>query len=223
MLRAAAAFAGLDVTGPSVLVPGAPSTAALSWEPVLAATIQRVGPGAQERRAGRSWLACLVTTSSGHAYRGTLAQGFGPGRIPDEYGLCWNGTDLDEAVNLIPCDDVHSTQLMAIGSGGDRSLVSQADLAAACRDITTALMRTELPVQAGELVTVIDVTDGDDTTPNAPLTVGCFAAATGRANSTAASSVLVIVRCRSRAEPGTVAGCAPTLGGCHADGRAPPW
>ena len=58
--------------------------------------------------------------------------------------------------------------------------MSQADLAAACRDITTALMRTELPVQAGELVTVIDVTDGDDTTPNAPLTVGCFAAATGQ-------------------------------------------
>jgi hypothetical protein len=177
--RAAAAFAGLDVTGPSVAVPGAPSTNALSWEPAIGATIQRVVPGDEERRAGRSWLACLVTTSSGHTYRGTLAQGFGSGRVPDEYGLCWNGTDLDEAVDLIPCDQVHSTQLLAVGSARDRSLVSQADLEAACRDIATVLMRTERPVDAGELVTVVDVTDDVDT-PDAPLTVGCLAAAAGQ-------------------------------------------
>jgi len=178
--RAAAAFAGLDVTGPSVAVPGAPSTGALSWEPTIGATIQRVAPGDEERRAGRSWLACLVTTSSGQTYRGTLAQGFGTGRIPDEYGLCWNGTDLDEAVSPIPCDEVHSTQLMAVGSAGDRSLVSEVDLAAICQEITTVLMRTELPVRSGELVTAIDVTDGGDTTSDAPPTVGCFAAATGQ-------------------------------------------
>lgn len=110
------------------------------------ATIQRVAPGDEERRAGRSWLACLVTTSSGQTYRGTLAQGFGTGRVPDEYGLCWNGTDLDDEVNLIPCDQPHSNQLLAIGSATDRSLVAQVDLEAACRDIATVLMRTDLPV-----------------------------------------------------------------------------
>ncbi len=178
--RATAAFAGLEVAGPSVAVPGAPSTGALSWEPTIGATIQGVAPGDEERRAGRSWRACLVTTSRGQTYRGTLAQGFGTGRVPDEYGLCWNGTDLDDEVNLIPCDQPHSNQLLAIGSATDRSPVAQVDLEAACRDIATMLMRTELPVQSGELVTAIDVTEGGDATPDAPLAVGCLSGAAGQ-------------------------------------------
>ena len=118
-----------------------------------------------------------MTTSSGDTYRGTLAQGFGSGRVPDEYGLCWNGTDLDEACQP---DPVPAGAYHPVAGGrcppGIARWCRQDDLESACRDVATVLMRTERPVQAGELVSV-DRRDRRwrNHTPDAPLTVGCFA------------------------------------------------
>jgi len=175
-----AGYAGLKVDGTTVTLAAVPPTDRLSWEPVVGANTQLVVPGDEERRAGRSWWVCLVTPLDGGSYRGTLAQGFVSGRIPDVYGVCWNGTDLDEQVDLLGCGRPHSAQLLAIGVAPDRSRVSTNDLQSACVDVATAIMRTDRPVRAGELAAVLDIVTSDGaSTPDAPLTAGCFVAAVG--------------------------------------------
>jgi len=176
--RGASAFAGLDVSGPYPTLAGAPSTDPVTWAPAVAANIQRVHPDDEERRAGRSWLACLVTPAIRGSYRGTLEQAFVSGQLPEEFGVCWNGADLEQSGDLIPCGEPHSAQLLAIGDASDRSLVSLDELQSACRAVATLVMRTDRPVEVGELATVIDVAD-DGASADAPLTAGCFATAAG--------------------------------------------
>ncbi len=175
-----ARYAGLVVTGTTVTLAGLPPTDLLSWEPIVGAMTREVVPDDEERRAGRTWRVCMASPLDGGTYRGTLAQGFASGRVPDEFGVCWNGTDLDGPADLLQCSRPHSAQLLAIGVAPDRSRVSIDDLQSACRDVAKAMMRTDRPVQAGELAVVLDVVTSDGaSTPDAPLTAGCFASAAG--------------------------------------------
>jgi len=176
--RGAAAFAGLDMSGPYPTLAGAPPTDPVAWAPAIGANVQRVRPDDEARRAGQSWQACLVTPAERGSYRGTLEKAFVSGQVPEEFGLCWNGTDLEQQGDLIACREPHLAQLLALGDATDRSLMSLDELQSACRAVATLVMRTDRPVQAGELATVLDVVD-DGAGSDAPLTAGCFATAVG--------------------------------------------
>jgi hypothetical protein len=82
--RGAAAFAGLDVSGPYPTLAGAPPTDPVTWAPAVGANIQRVRPDDEERRAGQSWQACLVTPADPGSYRGALEQAFVSGQVPED-------------------------------------------------------------------------------------------------------------------------------------------
>jgi len=133
--RGAAAFAGLDVSGPLPTLAGAPPTDPVTWAPAVGANIQRVRPDDEARRAGQSWQACLVTPAERGSYRGTLEKAFVSGQVPEEFGLCWNGTDLEQQGDLIACREPHLAQLLALGDATDRSLVPLDELQSACRAV----------------------------------------------------------------------------------------
>jgi len=178
--RQAAEFAGLDTAGSQATVRGAPNIEGISWAPTVGFDARRVVPGDDERRAGQTWVACLVVPIAPVTYHGTVGRGFESGMIPDEFGLCWDGTDLDRDVALIGCDRPHPAELLATGRVYDRSAVATADITQSCRQMAAAIMGVGDPTAGGELVTVIDPVQSDGArAPNAPQSVGCFVAASG--------------------------------------------
>ena len=175
--RAVAAFAGLDPSSPRPTIPGAPLFEHISWAPTLGFDPYRVVPGDEERAAGRTWSRCLVAPIVRRSYQGTLAQAFQTGQLPGEFGLCWNGTDLDRAIDLIPCDEPHVAELLATAFVDDRSLVTRDDYQRTCGQMAALIMRTDAPILSGDLTAVIDpVTSDGQSLPASPQTVGCFVA-----------------------------------------------
>ena len=175
--RSVAAFAGLDPTSPRPTIPGAPRFEHISWAPTLGFDPYRVVPGEEERAAGRTWSRCLVAPIVHRSYQGTLAQAFQTGQMPGEFGLCWGGTDLDLAIDLIRCDEPHAAELLATAFVDDRSLVTRDDYQRTCGQMAALIMRTDAPIAGGELTAVIDpVTSDGQSLPTSPQTVGCFVA-----------------------------------------------
>ena len=175
--RAVAAFAGLDPTSPRPTIPGTPRFEHISWAPTLGFDPYRVVPGDEERAAGRTWTLCLVAPIVHRSYEGTVAQAFQTGEMPGEFGLCWGGTDLDRAIDLIRCDEPHAAELLATAFVDDRSLVTRADYQRTCGQMAALIMRTNAPIAGGELTAVIDpVTSDGQSLPTSPQTVGCFVA-----------------------------------------------
>ena len=91
--------------------------------------------------------------------------------------MCWNGTDLDRAIDLIPCDEPHLAELLATAFVDDRSLVTRDDFQRTCGQMVALIMRTDVPILSGDLTAVIDpVTSDGQSLPASPQTVGCFVA-----------------------------------------------
>ncbi len=173
--RAVAAFAGLDPSSPRPTIPGTPPFEHISWAPTLGFDPYRVVPGQEERAAGRTWSRCLAAPIVHRSYQGTLAQAFQTGQLPGEFGLCWSGTDLDRAIDLIPCDEPHVAELLATAFVEDRSLVTRDDYQRTCGQMAALIMRTDAPILSGDLTAVIDpVTSDGQSLPTSPQTVGCF-------------------------------------------------
>lgn len=175
----AAEFAGLELSGRSMIVPGLPATGPLFWSPTIGFHPYLVVPGVKERSAGRSWSACLVVPSGRLGYHGTLRAAFTTGQFPVDYGLCWSGSDLDMAPRLLDCTALHSAELLATGWVRDRSQVSRDEMDAECLRLAATMMRTGDPTRQGALQIVLDPVRRDGAaTPDAPMSVGCFAQAT---------------------------------------------
>jgi len=174
---AVATFAGLDPTSPRPTIPGTPSFEHISWAPTLGFDPYRVVPGEEERAAGRRWSRCMVAPIVHRSYQGTLAQAFQTGQLPGAFGLCWSGTDLDQAIDLIPCDEPHVAELLATAFVDDRSLVTRDDYQRTCGQMAELIMRTGAPILTGQVSAVIDpVTSDGQSLPTSPQTVGCFVA-----------------------------------------------
>ena len=174
---AVATFAGLDPTSPRPTIPGTPSFEHISWAPTLGFDPYRVVPGEEERAAGRRWSRCMVAPIVHRSYQGTLAQAFQTGQLPGAFGLCWSGTDLDQAIDLIPCDEPHVAELLATAFVDDRSLVTRDDYQRTCGEMAALIMRTGAPMLTGQVSAVIDpVTSDGQSLPTSPQTVGCFVA-----------------------------------------------
>jgi len=178
--RQVAGFAGLQVGGQQVLVPGAPQTDPVSWKPTIGFDAYYVVPGDEERAAGRDWVACLAVATGRQPYRGTLAAAYTTGTLPDKFGLCWAGDDLDVLPSPLACDQPHPAELLATGWIRNRSLVTRTEIEASCVTIAGLILRTTDPTRAGALSIVLDPVRADGaSTPDAPMMVNCFAAPAG--------------------------------------------
>ncbi len=174
----AAQFAGLDISTPRTTdIPGAPPGGLVRWKPTISFRAVQLVPGEQEQRAGRNWTACLVVPSDETSYEGTLRNAVTAG-MPDGFGLCWNGTDLDRMPEFLSCGEPHEAEMVSTGWVRDRSTVTIPEVADACAGIAGRLMGSTDPTRGGQLRVVADrMTSQTDGRSNGPLTVACFVTA----------------------------------------------
>ena len=178
--QATATFAGLESSRRSTDVPGAPPPGPVRWKPTIGFDPYHVVPGEQERRAGRSWTACLAVPTGHATYRGTLSDAFTTGSLPPEFGLCWAGDDIGRLPVPVPCNRPHAAELLATGWIRDRAAAPTEFIDAACPALAARLMRTDDPTRGGQLEVVSDRFTGNAASnPDSPLTIGCIVSATG--------------------------------------------
>lgn len=170
-----AEFAGLQSTGRSTDLPGAPASGPVRWRPTIGYDPVRVVPGDVERRAGRDWLVCLAVPTGHASYSGTLRDAFTTGTMPAEFGSCWSGADLDQLPLTVRCDQPHPAELLAMGWIRDRVEAAGSVVDESCSAIAGRIMSTTDPTRGGKLTVVADrLTGGVVSRPDAPLTVACF-------------------------------------------------
>jgi hypothetical protein len=91
----------------------------VSWRPTLAFQAYLITPTDLERRAGRTWAACVVGPAGGQQYRGSLAGAFGIGALPIGFGSCW--TTASTGLLAGPWGVRASAHGAAAGDGLDRA------------------------------------------------------------------------------------------------------
>jgi hypothetical protein len=176
----AASFAGLEPSGRSTDLPGAPSGGPAIWKPSIGMDAFLVVPGVREQNAGRTWRACLAVPVARTSYQGTLRAAFTTGDMPDEFGLCWQGVDLDLLPKLVPCDEPHPAELLATGFIRDRLQAPTEVIESSCVQIAARVMHTDDPTRGGVLRVVADRHSGGSASrDDSPLTIGCFVTTTG--------------------------------------------
>lgn len=155
----------------------------VSWRPTLAFQAFLIVPTDLERRAGRTWSACVIAPAGGQDYRGSLAGSFGSGALPAGFGSCWTPDASGLLVGPGECAGPHTAQLVATGWTGPYGTSADADVVASCRRVAARVMETADPARGGQLTFVADRLGRLATQWNGnPSTLGCFVvSADGRA------------------------------------------
>lgn len=176
--RQAADFAGLQPFGRTTDAFGDALDGSVYWKPTIGFDPINVVPAPLAAAGGQTWVACLVIPTKQPSYFGTLRNAYVSGRLPDAFGLCWDGDDLDNAVTLLRCDQPHPAELLATGWIPDRSSTNTDEIDGSCRTVAGRIMRTADPTRQGAISIVADLVRRDGAqTPDAPLAVNCFATA----------------------------------------------
>ncbi len=176
--REAAQYAGLEMTGRRVVAPGAPASDLVRWSPTVGFDAHRLVPGPTEAKAGRSWYACVAVPVAHSTYTGSLRGAFVAGSPPAEFGMCWDGADLDTLARVLPCGGPHAAELLATAWVLDRSRAQRADLQRGCESIVARILRRDDPTADGKLTVVLDPASRDGAmVGNEPQSVGCFVTA----------------------------------------------
>lgn len=118
---------------------------ATAWLPAAQYHTLLVGPDHQQRAAGRTWSACVVTSVASTSYVGSVRGAFDGGKLQDQFGYCLNSTDLSD---WVPCSTAHRAQVLAWGTPS-RSGASPSK--AECSAAAAALMGTTDPTKNGRL------------------------------------------------------------------------
>lgn len=189
--RAAADSVGLEYIGRRPTLPEAPRTAGASWAPFLGFTVTRVVPGDAASRGGQRWVACVARPADGGGYSGRLDGAYTAGRsLPAPFATCWSlgraasdgapAVDLDRGATVLPCDEPHPAELLAVARVGDRSTTSREAMQAGCEAMAGVMMRVDDPTRGGALAVVLDPVSSDGASrPTDPWTLNCFVVATG--------------------------------------------
>ena len=123
--RQIAEYAGLTTSPGSVALPGESTSGPMAWMPTIGSESYLIVPSLREQSAGHNWVACLAAATNQHSYQGSLRAAYTTGALPDQFGLCWTGADLDLIPGLLACDQPHAAELLATGWIGDRSQMPQ--------------------------------------------------------------------------------------------------
>ena len=128
--------------------------------------------------AGRTWYACVAVPITHEEYRGSLAGAYAGGALPPQFGMCWDGTDLDHLPRVLPCAEPHTAELLATAWVFDRSQVAKDGLQSSCEAIAARMMRRADATADGQLAVVLDPISRDGASfGNEPQSVGCFVGA----------------------------------------------
>ena len=166
------------MTGRRLVAPGAPASDVVRWAPTVGFDAHRLVPGTEEASAGRTWYACVAVPIAHDTYRGSLHAASVAGRLPPEFAICWDGTDLDSLAKVLPCSGPHAAELLATAWVVDRSQATRAELQSGCESIAARLLRRDDPTAGGQLSVVLDPISRDGAVlGNEPQSVGCFVTA----------------------------------------------
>ncbi len=153
---AALRYAGLtrsaDGFRPGTVSPQQAAEDVVAWRMSINVRTAWVYPSPFLRAAGRIWAACVVAPPSDSSYRGSLADAFGTGRLPDQYGTCWNAPVVTPAVETVDCHEPHLSELLSVGVIADRSTVTTAELRDSCRRLAVAAVGKKDPTDGGRLI-----------------------------------------------------------------------
>src|SRR6478735_5854380 len=100
--------------------------------------------------AGQTWVACIAAPLSGATYRGQLADAFSGGKLPDEFGFCWE-QDLPSNFGSVSCSNPHHAELVSLGTIPDGRTVASADIESSCQTLAAKVIGRSDPTAAGRL------------------------------------------------------------------------
>lgn len=134
---------------------GGPSGRALfpGWSWAMG-TLAAVGPTAQQKAAGQSWVACVLTAPTGTSakYPQTLKNILLAGKLPSSFATCTEAVELLDPQGpggQLPCTSRHQVQIFGSAVLNARSAQSQLDQG--CAALVRWLTRMPDPSAGGQL------------------------------------------------------------------------
>lgn len=173
-------YAGLVRTEAGYVLPGQRTTDPVSWTFSINLRSGWMMPSAPLRAVGQTWAACVVASPVTDQYLGRVATAYGGGRLPDEFGTCWNSRDVSAGVTPVDCGSPHLSELIAVGTVRDRATATTASVISSCRNLAASVIGRSDPTASGSLAVHISPRSIESSQPAAnPLTTVCYVVPTG--------------------------------------------
>jgi len=123
----------------------------VSWELSVSLRGSWMLPSVVMQAAGRSWAACVATPGLAGFYRGTVANSFRGGRLPDVFGTCWDRSAPSAGMRAVDCGQPHAAELISVGDVPDRARTTGGAINAACQRLAAEVMGRADPTAGGGL------------------------------------------------------------------------
>jgi len=154
--RSSLLYSGLALSGGRYVVPDHAPNDPVKWNLTINVRTAWVVPAPLLRTAGQSWVACIAAPLSGTTFRGRLADAFSGGKLPDEFGFCWQQR-IPSAQGAVSCGGRHFAELVSLGTIPDGGLVPHADIKSSCRRLSALVIGRADPTAAGRLTVTTSV------------------------------------------------------------------
>ena len=109
-------------------------------------------PSPALQAAGRTWAACVIASPSWTPYTGLVADAYMGGKLPDEFGTCWNSLTVSNAIQPVDCHSAHLAELISAGFIIDPTAVNDGDLRTSCAELAALVLDRPDPTGSGLLV-----------------------------------------------------------------------
>ena len=168
-------YAGLEQVGDRFTLADRPASDPVTWNLSMHIQNSMLRPSSLLRSAGRSWSACVASPPGSTRYRGSIANAYREGQLPNEFGTCWDSRDVTTAMRSVVCADSHVAELVSMGTVHDRSATTPADIRDSCVRLAAKVIGRTDPSAGGQLVVRVSPDPGEPnryTTPS--LDIVCY-------------------------------------------------
>ena len=177
-------YAGLFPLGDRFVLPDEMAVDPVSWQLSVSMHGSWMLPSVVLQAADRSWAACVATPGQAGFYRGSVANSYRGGRLPDQFGTCWDRSTPSAGMHAVNCGKPHAAELISVGDVPDRASTTSAAIKDACQRLAAQVMRRDDPTAGGGLQVKVapDLPDEDlqrisPQEDNRGLNVVCFVTA----------------------------------------------
>ncbi|MET0862849.1 MAG: hypothetical protein ABWZ98_00805 [Nakamurella sp.] len=144
-------YAGLFPLADRFVVADQLSVDPVSWQLSVSLRGSWMLPSVVMQAAGRSWAACVATPGVPGFYRGSVADAYRGGRLPDMFGTCWDRAEPSAGMRAVNCGTSHAAELISVGDVPDRAATTNAAIKAACQRLSAQVMGRADPTAGGGL------------------------------------------------------------------------
>jgi hypothetical protein len=144
-------YAGLFPLGERFVLADAMAVDPVSWQLSISLRGNWMLPSVVMQAAGRSWAACVATPGVAGFYRGTVANSYRGGRLPDLFGTCWDRSTPSAGMDSVDCGKSHAAELISVGDVPDRAATTGAAINADCQRLAAEVMGRADPTAGGGL------------------------------------------------------------------------